>query len=241
MGSWKCLSVTPSILDRNDVFGHFFAVEFKLQYTPSTFGMFAEMPRLEWKETITMVEQRAGTWWQYIGDQFARNPGSMTFMSWTSRYIWAYHNVCGGKYDAKDIDCLYDKLGNPLPDNTFPELSEPKAQADAVRSYLKNQGGIMRVTVVDKPGINKPMANPTVLKDRVLTFDCGLKGLGPRVNAVQHLIVDGAASEATWHRECRVGGVAPPLQTAGLNRVSPPADVSIVKPFTDDANSGMYL
>lgn len=239
MGSWTLVSATPSIRDRNDVYGHYFSVDFRVKYSSSKFGSFTEMPTLEWKETITMIEQNAGTWWQFIGDQYERNPCSMTFTSWVSRYIYAYYSVRDGKYGADDTNCLYDKHGAQLPKTTFGRLDSAKDQANAVRSYLKSNGGIMKVIVVDKPGINKPK-EVTAHKNRILTFDCGLKGGGARVAAVQHLTVDGSKPEAQWFRECKLTSISNPFNTTGLTKVNPPPDVTIVKPFTGGAHNGTY-
>ncbi len=239
MGNWTLLSATPDIRDRNDVYGHFFAMKFRFKYSSSVMGGFTEMPRLEWKETITMIEKNAGTWWQFVGDQYARNPGSMTFGTWTSRYVYAYYCVRDGQYTPDATNCLFDTQGRQLPKTTFPKLNTAKEQADAVRGYLKSKGGIMTVTVVDKPGINKP-TETTVHKNRILTFDCGLRGMGARVAAVQHLTVDGSLPEGQWFRECKVGSISRPFSTTGFKKVEPPADVTILKPFVGGVVSGTY-
>jgi hypothetical protein len=252
MAMWSVVSVTPSIRDRNDVYGHYFAVEFRLKYAPSLVGSFTEMPRLEWNETITMIERDAGspppftwvpgsptfftagtsgTWWQYVGDQYARNPGSPTFSTWVSRYINAYYAVRDGSYGADDPNCLYDSNGRQLPRNTFGQLGTDQERADAVRTYLRRHGGIMKVIVVDKPGINKPRPGRLAHKERILTFDCGLRGAGPRVSAVQHLTVDSSVGEGQWFRECKIGGSSRPFSTAGMQQVQPPPEVTIVKPL----------
>lgn len=240
MGNWTLMSARPDIRPRNDVYGHYFAVKFKLKYSPSHFGSFAEMPRLEWKETITMIESRAGTWWQHVVDQYQRDPNSQTFISWVCRYSFAHDAVRQQKYGADDAVSLYDKNGGKIQRDAFPRLESSKDQADFVRNYLKKHGGIMDVMVVDKPGINKP-TDTTILKRRILTFDCGLRGSGMRVAAYQDLTVDGALPETGWKRECVLQSISPPYSTTGLNRVQPPSDVLVVKPFTGSAAQGTYL
>ena len=47
MGQWSLVTETPSIRDRNDVYGHHFAITFKLKYTASMMGSFIESPVLE--------------------------------------------------------------------------------------------------------------------------------------------------------------------------------------------------
>jgi hypothetical protein len=224
------------------VYGHIFAVKFRLKYAPATFGdKFTEMPRLEWKETITMLEPGKAQWWEYIGDQFQRNPDSPTFITWTTRYKGAYYAARRTLYGADEPSCLYDKMGAPLPATALPQLNGKKEQADAVRSYLSKNGGIMTVTVIDTPGINKPTDGVTV-KERILTFDCGLHGLSPRVSAIQHLKVDGSVPEANWFRDCTLSGISRPFATPTTwTKVAPPADVSVLKPFTGGAHEGSYL
>jgi hypothetical protein len=237
---WIVQSVEPSIRPRNDVYGHFFAVKFKLQYV-SMIGSFVEMPRLEWKETITMVEQKKGQWWQFVMDQYDRNPHSPTFSTWVNRYIYAYDGVRRQQYATEDAtNLLFNKNGQPLPPDTFPRLNTPKEKADAVRSYLKRHGGIMTVTVVDKPGINKPQAGSGVHKNRILTFDCGLRGVGARVRAVQSLVVDASQPKSSWVRSCALTNAFPQARVGGLRKVTPPDDVSILKPFMGGAQQGTY-
>jgi hypothetical protein len=236
-------------------------VVFRLKYTPSRVpGPFTEMPRLEWKETITMIERDAGspppftwvpgsptfftagtsgTWWHYVGDQYARNPGSNTFRTWFERYIYAYDSVRGGLYGADQPNCLYDRNGRQLrPDALGRPVTHDKDMAYAVRTYLQLHGGIMKVVVIDKPGILRPKPDRVSHKNRILTFDCGLRGAGPRVKAVQHLTVDSSVGEGQWFRECTLGRVSRPFSTAGLQQVQPPQDVTIVKPFP--ASLGRY-
>lgn len=240
MGQWTLLSATPDIRDRNDVYGHYFSVKFRLKYKPSFLGTFSEMPRLEWKEVITMIEWNKGTWWQHTVDQYVRDPNSQTFISWVSRYSAAHYAVRRSLYGPEDATCLYDIYGNRLQSESFPRLSDSKEQADYVRKYLSKHGGIMDVIVVDKPGINKN-TDINTHKNRILTFDCGLKGCASRVIAYQHLIVDGSKAENAWHRKCELSAITPPYQTTGLRKVDAPDDVRIVKPFTGGAHKGTYL
>ena len=240
MGNWTVLSATPSIKPRNDVFGNFFALTFRLKYTPTRFGSFKEMPTLEWKETILMIERNNGTYWQITVDQYKRDPNSQTFISWVSRYDNAHYNVRRQTYSYEGVTKIYDNNGQRIPQDTFPIIEDTKEQAEFVRKYLKNNGGIMEVSVVDKPGINKPNNDRNVLKERFLTFDCGLQGAGPRTKAYQHLVVSGALPENRWTRDCVLSSITPPYSTAGLRQVPPPADVSVVKPFTG-ASGGRYL
>lgn len=237
MGQWSVMSATPSITDRNDVYGHYFAITFKLKYSPSMIGSFVESPILEWKETITMIERTKGTWWRAEFDQFGRLPDSPTFGQWTYRYVLAHTGVTTGNYSAMHPSKLYDKHGAQLPPKTFGKAASSKDAADQVRNYLKRHGGILTVEVKDSPGINKP-DDATTDKERILTFDCGLKGVGPRVKAIQHLWVAGKV-EASWKRECTVGSISNPFQTHGLQQVPAPPDVTKVVPWR--SSPGLYM
>lgn len=239
MGQWSLVSATPSIRDRNDVYGHYFAITFRLKYTASMMGSFTESPVLEWKETITMIERTAGTWWYAEFDQFGRLPDSPTFSAWTYRYALAHTAVLESGYDDQRPSRLYDKNGQRLPATTFKKGASSKDAAEQVRNYLKKNGGIMVVTVTDTPGINKP-TDATADKFRLLTFDCGLKGMSPRIKALQSLTVQGIA-EAGWTRECSVGGISRPYNTNGLAKIAAPADVTKVVGFTGGAHAGTFM
>lgn len=242
MGSWTVLSATPGIRPRNDVYGHYFVVTFRLKCTSTLIGSMPEMPRLEWKETITMLEKRKGTWWQVEVDQYQRDPNSQTFVSWINRYNWAHNQVIGQRYGAAEPVKLYSESGSQLPATLFKRTTDAKTAANEVRDYLKSKGGILEVTVEDKPGINKPIGiDATLHKHRILTFDCGVGKGGPRVKAYQTLIVDGALPEAQWRRSCEISPMSTPYSTMGMTKGIPPADVTIVKPFTGSAQHGTYL
>lgn len=242
MGSWTVMSAIPSIRLRNDVFGNYFVVTFKLKYKPTLFGSFTDTPRLEWKETITMLEKRKGTWWHIEVDQYQRDPNSQTFISWLNRYNWAHNQVIGQRYGANEPVKLYNEKGGHLPATTFKKTSDAKTAANEVRDYLKTKGGTLEIAVEDKPGINKPKGiDATFHKHRILTFDCGVGPGGPRVKAYQTLIVDGAVPEAQWRRDCDLSSFSSPFSTTGLTKGLPPADVSIVKQFAGGAHVGTYI
>lgn len=240
MGNWTLLSAEPLILPREDVYGNKFSIRFRMKYAPTRLGTFTETPRLEWNEVILMAEHHKGEWWQYIGDQYARNPHSNTFRSWVNRYKDAYYFVRQNlREDAPSR--LYDTTGNRLGRDAFGRQDTPRAQADVVRDYLKRNGGILDVMVEDKPGINKPQpGSEWVHKERLLSFDCGLKGYHQRIYAYQYLNVDSDKNSDQWTRLCKVSRISPPLSTTGLMQTDPPPDVTIVKPFTGSAQNGDY-
>ena len=178
MGQWTVMSATPSISNRDDVYGHYFAITFKMKYTASLVGSFAESPILEWKETITMIERAKGTWWHAEFDQFGRLPDSPTFAQWTYRYALAHTSALSGNYSDTQPSRLYDKNGAQVPTKTFTRAGSSKEQADQVRNYLKKNGGILSVNVKDTPGINKPDDAATD-KERIPHVRLRAEGHGP--------------------------------------------------------------
>ncbi len=241
MGSWTCLGVTKSNVLLKENYGTTFQVRFRLKYTTGR-GSYTEMPRLEWKETILMMNHGAGEWWVHSGDQYARNPKSVTFKTWGNRYITACDSVWyqeGPGYAVK----LYDVNGRPLPKTALGATKHKldKAKADAVRTYLMSHGGIMEVEITDKPAILRPEAGATVHKERLLTFDCGLRGMGPRVKAYQYIHIDSSTDASTWKREVVYSDITPPYSTAGLTKVAPGDDVTVLRPAVDSPVNGFYL
>ena len=247
MGQWSLMSAIPSIRNQEDVYGHFFTITFRLKYTTSMMGQFTESPILEWKETIRMIEMDKGTWWFAEFDQFGRLPNSPTFAQWTYRYILAYDALSKGNYANTEPSRLYDKNGIELPLNTLPRVLSNMDRADAVRTYLKRKGGILVVQVTDKPGINKPQPKDNMEEDnmfhkhRILTFDCGLKGMHQRVKAVQTLNMEGMI-EAHWTRTLTIGISYPyTMNTNGLQSIVAPPNVTKVVTFSGGPTKGTYM
>ena len=230
MGRWSLLNVTPKISVRKDknVAGHMFEVSFRLKYTPSKFGSYTEMPRLEWKETIKLFDRYKGSYWVYAGDQYERNPSSHTFKSWISRYVGGYNCVYYQDYGKLGYTELFDVNGGRLKKETFGQKRlPPEAQVDAVLGYAKSHGCILEIPVRDSPAINRPAHNnPVVNKERFLTFDCGLKGMGRRIYAYQHLVVSSSIEPSNWTVTCGLGHRSFGTQTTGLKQEPPPKDVT---------------
>jgi hypothetical protein len=241
MAHWSLENISqPKISNRLDEFGNYFEITFTLKYhnNPLGMGQFVEMPRLEWKETITMLEKNKKTWWAVDFDQYERNPASKTYNNCRYRYKQAYYCVRQGLADP-GITKLKSKNGTIIPKDTFPRGKDNGEAANIVRDYLKKNGGILEFTIRDTPAILKPK-DVQDHKERFLTFDCGIKGLGTRVIAFQHLIVDGSKPESEWYRECKTG-LPPGYKISGLTKVNAPHDVVIVKPAPNNPNSGDYL
>jgi len=229
MGSWAFRGATPQVSDRNDKYGKNFGIVFKLAYTPSKFGSFTEIPKLEWKEVILMLNHHDGTYWKHEVDQYKRNPRSLTFISWIARYKNCYFAVRTGNTPATKF---FNAQGGVIPRDSFPQGLDYQAAADCVRKYLKSHGGIMEILVNDTPAIGKPAMNEHIHKERTLTFDCGFKGMGPRTYAYQYLDVIGGQPENTWTRRCEVSSISAPMRIPpGYRMVPAPADVVEIKPF----------
>lgn len=242
MANWTIENITgPNISERKDEFGNYFGITFKLKYNNNPLGMgqFVEMPRLEWKETITLLEKNKQEWWTVEFDQYARCPGSPTFLSCVNRYKDAYYSVRTGNHGSLGVTKLWSKNGSVIPMDSFPRGLDGGKAADFARDYLKKNGGILEFTVRDTPAIQRP-STPDVHKERLLTFDCGLSGMGSRVIAYQHLIVDGSKPESQWYRDCKTGQ-PPGYKITGLKRVNAPANVVVVKARSTNVATGDYL
>lgn len=244
MGTWTVISMDPRIERQTTLYGHVFTVVFFLKYTPS--GAFRdewkEMPTLEWGEVISMYRRDQGTYWEYVGDQYNRNPKSPTFGNWTYRYTRAYDSIAFKTYGKASSIHLFDKNGGQIKQNMFTETSAPKQKKiNDIRRYLQRKGGILRIPVRDIPAINKPRAGENIHKERLLRFDCGLKGFSMRVRAYQYLEVNSALPQSQWKQEFRLGVSSHRISTTGLRKVAVPNNVSIPKPARTNEKIGFVL
>jgi hypothetical protein len=233
MGSWSLVNIRTWNSNRDgEVFGHYMPVVFRLKYTPSLIGSFKEMPALEWKEVITLLDHAKGEYWVYVGDQYRRNISSPTFATWTYRYILAYVSTrAGTPFDEITSPAvLYDRNGRQVPSNALPDVNSNPDRANAVRDYLKRNGGMMDCLVRDSPGVQTPRPEDQTDKERLLTFDCGLEGTAQRVYAWQYLKVASARPAHQWTRQFKWDNASPGLKTTGLRRVPPPDNVTQFKP-----------
>ncbi|HZH04356.1 MAG TPA: hypothetical protein VEY30_11260, partial [Myxococcaceae bacterium] len=195
--------VTP--LNTGENFGHNFKVTFRLKYSPATFGSFKEMPGLEWNEIITMKEHEKSEWWEFRTNMYAHNPSSATLLVWPQRYLRAYGSVHNEFSTGKGSVKLLKSNGQAV---TPAELGTAATNGDKtkkVQDYLKKHGGIMEIEVHDIPSILKPKAGETMHKERMLIFDCGLAGGGPRYKGWQYLEVDGKTQPNTWRQDAATG------------------------------------
>ena len=223
MGSWIVQSCqgahTP--LDGN-VFGHNFRVRIRMEYQPSKIGRFKEPPILAWDETILYNDYGDNTRWHFAGNMYKMKPASPTVSVWGQRYYRAYLNAHNTPYfdygKEKGYSKLLDNRGIPVPGAVLGVHNDKDAQNEAVRSYLKRNGGILQIEVHDIPGMSTANNNA----ERVLIFNCGVTGMGPRVKCWQHIRIDTNQPRTTWMRNFQMGANAPGLKTTGLRVVSAP-------------------
>ena len=233
MGTWTLESVyhITQPHDTGQLFGNHYIVSFRMRYTPSTFGGFKEMPKLAWNEIIMMNEHHKNEHWQFSTNMYTHNPTSKTLLIWPSRYYVAYATAAGRQTTVQGKSQLLDKNNQPVRvDALGANIVDKGKQADAVRSYLKKNGGVMMIEIDDIPSINIPTGNEH--KERLLIFSCGVEGGGPKTQAVQYLDVNGATPKNAWTRRFDLSHSMRGLQTTGLRTVPPPALVSAPRPAT---------
>lgn len=243
MGYWTVNVTKPQWQVINDPgYGTTFPVRFNLTYHQSKFGSFKEMPTLEWKETITLIDRHANTYWQYVVDQYERLPDSMTLRTWPNRYANLYDSVWYQLIGNQHPTVLKAKRGQPLAKHTFGPrpIGNAGQKATAVREYLKRNGGQCEIEIIDRPSILRPQNGGVVKKERILTFDCGLRGLGPRVRGYQHVKIDSDRPESEWVRTVEYSTITPPFSLDGLTRVPPPQSVTRTERRPTSVAEGYY-
>ena len=231
MGKWTLESLNGTSDPLNGAtFGTNFRAFYKLRYTPTMFDTFVETPKLDWHEKIHMKEHHKGEWWEFETNMYTHNPSSNTLMVWTRRYLEAYNNACNlpaGAFNMKGSSKLMDKNGVPVRGKDLGlNLPAGQKQADAVRSYLKKNGGILAIEIHDIPSINIPTANEH--KERLLVFNCGIEGGGLRLQAEQYLNVDAAQPQGNWGRRFNMTWMET-WSTLGLRKVTPNVGVSGIR------------
>jgi len=232
MGKWtlQTVNATCSNYDTGELFGSNFIATFRLKYSPSAFSKFKETPLLDWNETIMMNEHHKGEHWVFNTNMYKHNPLSKTLEIWAKRYIAAYDSARGAPFFGKGHSKLFDKNGMPVQAQALRQAADPKGKADAVRHYLKAHGGILEIQIHDIPSINKPKPADATHKERLLSFNCGVEGGGPRVKAYQYLVVNSAQPTHQWVRRCQLGWGMAGLKTSGLRPVPPPPQVANPRP-----------
>lgn len=235
MGTWSLDSIAQryTILNNASNLGVNFYVTFRLKYTKSTFGKFVEPPKMAWDEIILFNDHTKKERWEFMGNMYTHKPDSPTMAVWAQRYHRAYfhaHGIAFPDSQAKGHSKLFDLKGLPV---TAKALGKPPpadivqmnpnqknslyAKYNAVvQDYLKSNGGILEIEVHDIPSIIKPKPGQTKCIERLLTFNCGVTGMGPRMQAWLYSKVDSAVPEAQWTNQFNNDGAPPGIKTSGL-------------------------
>ncbi|HUO81005.1 MAG TPA: hypothetical protein VMU00_12770 [Steroidobacteraceae bacterium] len=166
--------------------GHNFVFAARVRVTPRTLGTLSgadiDCPELEWKERIEWFDHKPATGWYYVGDNskdmYAFNKTSATFGSWhTVRYL-------GAKYP---------------PNGPCPGL-QSASDDRAAGNWIAEHGLTWTIEIRDVPGMGLAggsgggggaslVVGPS--RRRVIYFDLGFSGGGPRVQCVQILETEG--------------------------------------------------
>jgi len=230
---WTLQSISgeTSLYDAETV-GHNVKVKYTLRYNSSTFGSFKELPILTWNEQIYMIEHHKGEWWEFAANMYEHNPTSKTLEIWPKRYIVAYDTAHNHPFIGKGSSKLLTKQGAPVPAKALGKANTNAEKTQRVQEYLKKHGGILEITVHDIPSIHKPA--PDEHKERLLVFDCGFAGGGPRYRGAQYLKIDGASPPTGWILDFQPSAEHLSLifqtNTAGRRKVAPPPLVANPRP-----------
>lgn len=245
MGRWAVESVTgsSSTMETSDGFGNNFFCNFKLTYRPSKVGRFVEPPKLDWHEKFIMIDHHKRERWVFESNMYEHNPTSRTLGIWPRRYLEAYDAAIGRGSSSIGSARLVDKMNQPIRGEKLKRATENGAKADAVRDYLKANGGSLLITIHDIPSISMPKLvvppqtpgadrNPVMEhKERLLMLDCGVVGGVLRFKAIQYLNVDGTKPKSQWDREATLSWTRTDLPLPrGYHTVPAPPRVSLRRP-----------
>ncbi len=237
MGQWTVTTIQGAASPYNTgaLFGNNVKVRFRLKYESSKFGRYKETPNLEWNEQIFMIEHDQNSWWEFETNMYDHNPLSKTLEVWAKRYVRAFDRAHGRETEpnVKGNSLLMTRTGGTVPANALGNATSGPEKADAVRNYLKRNGGILQLDIHDIPSINRPTG--TTDKERLLIFNCGVAGGGPRFRGSQYLHVTAGTPPANWTRSWTTGqnGHFEFLRTLrnnrGIRKTGPPAAVSLTR------------
>jgi len=241
MGKWTLEDISGSSTDLNpgETFGTNWKLKMKLKYTANLLGKWTESPQLNWHERFTTLWHHQGTYWTFEHNMFDLKPTSPTFHAWSMRYIDAYNFVTGNYHQGyKGSVTMHDVNGRVINNTAMGKktgLTDPQ-KAEATRSYLKSNGGILEVEIHDVPAIGIKTKGKHV--ERLLLFECGLAG-GRHISAMQYLDVNTDNPQDTWKREFKISSFSRMDQPHhGLRLIPTPLDVATAKP---GLNPGMYM
>jgi hypothetical protein len=246
MGQWilEKVSGSASPMDAGGLYGNNFNVGFSVAYKTSTFGSFVEPPILDWHEKFIMIEHHKGERWTFEKNMYEHNPSSATLLIWPRRYIEAYNAAGGQAFGGKGSCKLFSTKGVQVTRKDLGNAATDQQKADAVRKYLKSNGGRIDLMIHDIPSLNTPAMvapppRPGLVignrpipehKERLLLFNVGLLNSGLRWKGYQHVSVSAALAKPLWTRAAGAGwGMADLPLPPGFRDVPPPVMVSMVR------------
>jgi hypothetical protein len=190
MGIWTVLSMDESHRLRSDytqVFGHALEVRFVLRYQPVAGQPYVELPRLIWGERILFKDHAAKTCWEHDGDKYAARPRARTFQPWYDAYAQVEQTLSDNPIGVR----LSTLSGRVLSVAELRAALPVSKHNDLARNYLKANGGLLTITILDRPGVNVQRGMPAAPSDveRWVGFDIGVEGYAPRLRPAQYLRV----------------------------------------------------
>jgi hypothetical protein len=248
MGQWTLEKVGGNVspMDANGLYGNNFNVGFSIAYKASTFGSFVEPPILDWHEKFIMIEHHKRERWVFEKNMYEHNPCSATLLIWPRRYIEAYNASGGQAPGVKGSSKLFSSKGAAVTRQQLGNAASDLEKADAVRRYLKSNGGRIDLMIHDIPSLNTPamVAAPPRAgvmiggnrpipehKERLLLFNVGILNSGMRWKGYQHVMVSAGVPKPNWTRAAGAGwGVADLALPPGYRDVPAPPQVSMVRP-----------
>lgn len=143
---------------------------------------FENTPPLTWLETIKCKVKggKVDTIWQITENMVFKNPNSNTFFSWTNRYIEAYEYAMAlDKIKFLGFVKIYTRAGKELSPGDLPIVYSREDKARAVQEYFRKNGGVLQITIEDRPALNlSGKDGEYVDKERLIDFNIGFKDMG---------------------------------------------------------------
>lgn len=129
------------------------SVSFYLSYNNKG-SDFVEIPQLRWDEQIKVNSVSEGDWMFPTTNMYEHNFRSNTFYIWRNRYSLAYDSIMKKKQKGEvTFVQLMDRNGKKVNTDNFIEVSSTEEKTQQVIDYLNNNGGELKVTIVDLPRV----------------------------------------------------------------------------------------
>ncbi len=146
-------NVKSSNYHNDGIIGSKIDIMLRMKYNPNTFDSFIEPPDIQWSEVIKTNDN--GVIWMFSNDMYQHNRHSYTFYSWNNKYLLAYSFVKGERTNqVNEPVCFYDNEMQPLDPTALPNVYTNEEKISSVRNYLKTNGGILDISIIDYPKIH---------------------------------------------------------------------------------------